>query len=102
MLHKKNFVIQTTLKEKGLKLIALFPEDIIKEYPVMFDPILKQRDAYVLRDDFKNRLLLKCYFANKKNKCIIDPKYNNEFEEFIFINLINLKKNKRKRRRKRR
>ena len=92
MLNKKNFVLPTTLKEKGLKLVALFPDDKVKEYPVMYNPILKQRDAYVLRDDFKKRLLLKCYFVNKKNESIIDPKYNNEFDDGIFVNVISLKK----------
>ena len=92
MLNKKNFVLPTTLKEKGLKLVALFPDDKVKEYPVMYNPILKQRDAYVLRDDFKKRLLLKCYFVNKKNESIIDPKYNNEFDDGLFVNVISLKK----------
>jgi len=92
MLNKKNFVLQTTLKEKGLKLVALLADDEVKEYPVMFNPILKQRDAYVLRDDFKKRLLLKCYFINKKKEKLIDPKYNNEFDDGIFVNVISLKK----------
>ena len=94
--HKKNFVIQTTLKEEGLKLIAIFHEDETKEYPIIFEPILNQNVAYVLRDDFKKRLLLKCNFVNKKNESIIDPKYNNEFKDGLFINVINLKKIKEK------
>ena len=95
-LHKKNYVIQTTLKEEGLKLVAFFPEDETKEYPVVFEPLLNQHVAYVLKDDFKKRLLLKCYFVNKKNDSIIDPKYNNEFNDGLFLNVINLKKIKEK------
>jgi hypothetical protein len=95
-LHKKNYVIETTLNEEGLKLVAFFPEDEVKEYPVIFEPILNQSVAYVLRDDFKKRLLLKCNFINKNNESIIDPKYNNEFNDGIFINVINLKKIKEK------
>ena len=91
-LHKKNYVIQTTLKEDGMKLTAFFPDDEVKEYPVIYEPILNQNVAYVLRDDFKKRLLLKCNFINKKNESIIDPKYNNEFNDGLFINVINLKK----------
>ena len=45
--HKKNYVIYSTLKEKNLKLVAFFPENEIKEYPVIFDPILKDNIAYV-------------------------------------------------------
>ena len=91
-LSKTNYVIQTTLNEDGLKLVAFFPEDQVKEYPVKYEPILKQSVAYVSRDDFKKRLLLKCNFVNKKNESIIDPKYNNEFNDGLFINVINLKK----------
>lgn len=90
--HKENYVIQTTLNEEGLKLVAFFPDDEIKEYPVIYEPILNMSAAYVTRDDFKKRLLLKCNFINKKNESIIDPKYNNEFNDGLFINVINLKK----------
>jgi len=95
-LHKKNYVIQTTIHEDGLKLVAFFPEDEVKEYPVIYEPILNQSVAYVLRDDFKKRLLLKCNFVNKKNESIIDPKYNNEYNDGLFLNVINLKKIKDK------
>ena len=94
--HKKNYVIYSTLKEKNLKLVAFFPENEIKEYPVIFDPILKDNIAYVNKDDFKKRLLLKCHFVNSKNESIIDPRYNNEFNDGLFINVINLKKIKEK------
>ena len=33
---------------------------------------------------------------NKKNESIIDPKYNNEFNDGLFLNVINLKKIKEK------
>ena len=94
--HKKNYVIYSTLKEKNLKLVAFFPENEIKEYPVIFDPILKDNIAYVNKDDFKKRLLLKCHFVNSKNESIIDPRYNNEFNDGLFLNVINLKKIKEK------
>ena len=94
--HKKNYVIYSTLKEKNLKLVAFFPENEMKEYPVNYDSILKENIAYVNRDDFKKRLLLKCHFVNEKNESIIDPKYNNEFNDGLFLNVINLKKIKEK------
>jgi len=94
--HKKNYAIYSTLKEGNLKLVAFFPENEIKEYPVAYDSILKENIAYVDRDDFKKRLLLKCHFVNEKNESIIDPKYNNEFNDGFFINVINLKKIKEK------
>ena len=94
--HKENYVIVTTLKAQKLKLVAFFPEDETKEYPVEYEPILDDSIAYVSRDDFKKRLLLKCNFVNDKNESIIDPKYNNEFNDGLFINVINLKKIKEK------
>lgn len=94
--HKKNYVIYSTLKEPNLKLVAFFPENETKEYPVIFDPILQDNIAYVSRDDFVKRLLLKCHFVNQKNESIIDPKYNNEFNDGLFLNVINLKKIKEK------
>lgn len=94
--HKENYVIQSSINEKDLKLVAYFPEDEVKEYPVVYEPILSQSVAYVSRADFQKRLLLKCNFVNKKNESIIDPKYNNEFNDGLFINVINLKKIKEK------
>jgi hypothetical protein len=94
--HKENYVIQSSINEKDLKLVAFFPEDEVKEYPVVYEPILGQSVAYVSRADFQKRLLLKCNFVNKNNESIIDPKYNNEFNDGLFINVINLKKIKEK------
>ena len=94
--HKENYVIQSSINEKDLKLVAFFPEDEVKEYPVVYEPILNQSVAYVSRADFQKRLLLKCNFVNKNNESIIDPKYNNEFSDGLFINVINLKKIKEK------
>ena len=94
--HKQNYAIYSTLKEKNLKLVAFFLDNETKEYPVIYEQILNENIAYVNRDDFKKRLLLKCYFVNDKNESIIDPKYNNEFNDGLFLNVINLKKIKEK------
>ena len=94
--HKQNYAIYSTLKEKNLKLVACFSDNETKEYPVIYEQILNENIAYVNRDDFKKRLLLKCHFVNDKNESIIDPKYNNEFNDGLFLNVINLKKIKEK------
>ena len=94
--HKQNYAIYSTLKEKNLKLVACFLDNETKEYPVIYEQILNENIAYVNRDDFKKRLLLKCHFVNDKNESIIDPKYNNEFNDGLFLNVINLKKIKDK------
>ena len=94
--HKKNFAIYSTLKDKNLKLVAFFSDNETKEYPVVYETILSENIAYVNRDDFTKRLLLKCHFVNQNNESIIDPKYNNEFNDGLFLNVINLKKLKEK------
>ena len=99
--HKQNYAIYSTLKEKNLKLVACFLDNETKEYPVIYEQILNENIAYVNRDDFKKRLLLKCHFVNDKNESIIDPKYNNEFNDGLFLNVINLKKIKEKKKKER-
>ena len=94
--HKKNYAIYSTLKEKNLKLVVCLSDNETKEYPVQFESILNENIVYINRDDIKKRLLLKCYFVNSKNESIIDPKYNNEFNDGLFLNVINLKKIKEK------
>ncbi len=89
--HKQNYIISSTLNENNLKLLVYFPEQI-KEYKVEYEPILYQTIAYIPKEDCKNRLLLKFNFINNKNESIIDPKYNNEFNNGIFLNILNLKR----------
>ena len=92
-LHKENYTISSSLKESNLKLVIHFGAQL-KEYQVAYDSILCQSIAYVPKGDCKNRLLLKFNFLNEKNEDIIDPKYNNEYNEndHMFLNVLNLKK----------
>lgn len=89
--HKKCFTIQSTLKDKNLSLIAYLAEQE-KEYEVIYEDILNQNVAYIPKEDYQKKLLLKFYFVNAKNESIIDPKYNNEYNGNMFLNVINLKK----------
>lgn len=89
---KQNYAIQTTLKEPKLKLVVFFPDDIVKEYPVEYVPILDQNIAYVSREDFKKRLAMKFNFVKENGESILDPKFNNEFKDGYFVNVLNLKK----------
>ena len=91
--HKENYTIISSLKENNLKLVIHFHEKE-KEYRVAYDPILCQSIAYIPKGDCPNILLLKFNFVNEKNENIIDPKYNNEYNEtyHMFLNVLNLKK----------
>ena len=91
--YKENYTIIPSLKESNLKLNIYFHENQ-KEYKVIYDSILCQNIAYVPKGDCKNILLLKFNFINEKMENIIDPKYNNEYneKEHMFLNVLNLKK----------
>ena len=89
--HKKCYSIISTLKEKNLKLLVYYPEHV-KEYQVIYEKILDQNIVYIPKDDCQKMFLLKFNFINAKNENIIDPKYNNEFSDNMFLNVINLRK----------
>ena len=91
--HKENYTIISSLKENNLKLVIHFLEKQ-KEYKIAYDSILRQSIAYVPKGDCQKTLLLKFNFLNEKNENIIDPKYNNEYNEnyHMFLNVLNLKK----------
>ena len=89
--NKNNYSIVSTLSEKNLKLIAFFPTQI-KEYEIIYENILQQNIVYIPKYDCQKIFLLKFHFLNEKNESIIDPKYNNEFCDNMFLNTINLKK----------
>ena len=90
-LSKENYIILSTLNEKNMKMVIYFPEKI-KEYEIIYEPILDQNIIYIPKEDYQNKLLLKFYFLNENNENIIDPKYNNEYNGDIFLNVLNLKK----------
>ena len=89
--NKNCFTIISTLKEQNLHLIVYFPEQV-KEYDVIYEPILRQNIVFIPKEDCHKKLSLKFHFVNSKNESIIDPKYNNEFSDNMFLNIINLKK----------
>lgn len=96
-LQKENFFIISSVNEKDLFLKAIISEDEVKDYKLKYISILDQNIAFIPKDKFKKRLLLKCTFSNNKGDCIIDPRFNTEFtDDGIFINVINLKKMKEK------
>lgn len=96
-LSKENFKIICTVNNTSLTALhVILDEETIKKYKLINDPILDQHVAYVPRKLFKKKNLLKFSFMNNKNEIVIDPKYNTEYEDGSFINVINLKKLKEK------
>ena len=93
--QKENYILVSTIAEKGFSLKVFLTNDETKEYELVYEPILEQNLVYIPRKDCKKNLL-KCHFLNSKGESVIDPKFNTSFEEGLFLNVINLKKMKEK------
>ena len=93
--QKDNYILVSTINDKGSILKVYSSNDETKEYDLIYEPILKQNLVYIPRKDCKKNLL-KCHFVNSKGESIVDPKFNTSFEEGLFLNVINLKKMREK------
>ena len=94
--HKENFAIMSSLNKKSLCMNIKISEEKINQIKPVYEPILKETIFYISRKMYKKKNLVKFSFVNKKNEAIIDPKFNTEYDEGEFINVINLKKIKDK------
>ena len=94
--QKENYVIISSVNKGDLTMNIKINEDEVKKIKHVYEPILNENIFYIPRKTFKRKNLLKFSFVNKKNESIIDPKFNTEYDEGEFINVINLKKIKDK------
>ena len=94
--QKENYVIISSVNKGDLTMNIKINEDDVKKIKFVYEPILNENIFYIPRKTFKRKNLLKFSFVNKKNESIIDPKFNTEYDEGEFINVINLKKIKDK------
>ena len=94
--HKENFAIISSLKTNHLSMNIKINEEKINKVKPIYESILKEYIFYISRKMYKKKNLLKFSFVNKKNESILDPKFNTEYDEGEFINVINLKKIKDK------
>ena len=94
--HKENFAIISSLNKIHLTMIIKINEEKVNKVKPIYESILKENIFYISRKMYKKKNLLKFSFVNKKNESILDPKFNTEYDEGEFINVINLKKIKDK------
>jgi len=94
--HKENFAIISSLNKNHLSMNIKINEEKINKVKPIYESILKENIFYISRKMYKKKNLLKFSFVNKKNESILDPKFNTEYDEGEFINVINLKKIKDK------
>lgn len=94
--HKENFAIISSINKNHLTMNIKINEEKINKVKPIYESILKENIFYISRKMYKKKNLLKFSFVNKKNESILDPKFNTEYDEGEFINVINLKKIKDK------
>ena len=94
--HKENFAIISSLNKNHLSMNIKINEEKINKVKPIYESVLKENIFYISRKMYKKKNLLKFSFVNKKNESILDPKFNTEYDEGEFINVINLKKIKDK------
>ena len=94
--HKENFAIISSLNKNHLSMNIKINEEKVNKVKPIYESILKENIFYISRKMYKKKNLLKFSFVNKKNESILDPKFNTEYDEGEFINVINLKKIKDK------
>ncbi len=94
--HKENYAIISSVNKGNISMNIRMNEDQIKKVKFVHEPILNENYFYIPRKLYKKKNLLKFSLVNKKNESIIDPKFNTEYDEGEFINVINLKKIKDK------
>ena len=94
--HKENFAIISSLNTNHLSMNIKINEEKINKVKPIYESVLKENIFYISRKMYKKKNLLKFSFVNKKNESILDPKFNTEYDEGEFINVINLKKIKDK------
>ena len=61
-----------------------------------YEPILNENIFYISRKLYRKKNLVKFSFINSKNESIIDPKFNTEYLNGEFLNVINIKKIRKK------
>ena len=94
--QKENYVIISSINKNNLTMHIFVNEEKIKKLKYTYEPILNLNIFYIPRKNYKKKNLLKFSFVNSKNETIIDPKFNTEYDDGEFINVINLKKIKDK------
>ena len=68
----------------------------VKQYKLIYEPILKQNVAFLPRKVYRNKKQLKFIFANLKKEIFFEPQYKTEYEDGSFINVLDLQEIKEK------
>jgi hypothetical protein len=68
----------------------------VKQYKLVYEPILKQNVAFLPRKIYRNKKKLKFVICNIKKEIFIEPQYQTEYEDGSFVNILDLSEIKEK------
>lgn len=94
-MQKDNYMIVCTANIPNLYL-NIIRNKKVKQYKLIYEPILKLNVAFLPRKVYRNKKQLKFIFANLKKEIFFEPLYKTEYEDGAFINVLDLQEIKEK------
>ena len=94
--HKEYFAIISPKNKTNLTMIIKIDNEKKTKMEYTYEPILNENIFYISRKLYRKKNLVKFSFINSKNESIIDPKFNTEYLNGEFLNVINIKKIRKK------
>jgi hypothetical protein len=92
---KENYMIVCTANIPNLYL-NIIRNKKVKQYKLVYEPILKQNVAFLPRKIYRNKKKLKFVICNIKKEIFIEPQYQTEYEDGSFVNILDLSEIKEK------
>ncbi len=86
---KDNYMIICTANIPHLYL-NIIRNKKVKQYKLVYEPILKENVAFLPRKVYRNKKKLKFVICNIKKEIFIEPQYKTEYEDGSFVNVLDL------------
>jgi len=93
---KDYYMIVCTANIPNLYLNIIGVKKKVKQYKFSYNEILKQNVAFIPRKVYRNRKKLKFVIANLKKEIFMEPRYQTEYEDGSFVNVLDLQDIKEK------
>ena len=93
---KDYYMIVCTANIPNLYLNIIGVKKKVKQYKFAYNDILKQNVAFIPRKVYRNKKKLKFIIANIKKEIFMEPRYQTEYEDGSFVNVIDIQDIKEK------
>ena len=93
---KDYYMIVCTANIPSLYLNIIGVKKKVKQYKFSYNEILKQNVAFIPRKVYRNKKKLKFIIANLKKEIFMEPRYQTEYEDGSFVNVLDLQDIKEK------